>query len=364
MDVDARVEAWASLHLVRGLTTRAGFDLLKAFGGPAEILAAGRGSLMRFVSGELADDIRRGVDAKLLERTLRWVERDGHRLIAWDDPHYPPALLNLPDPPPILFYAGRLELLARPGLAIVGSRNATPRGIEHAEAFATALSDAGLTIVSGLASGIDAGAHRGGLAGLASSIAVVGTGLDQVYPPANKALAERLAEDGGLISEFALGTPPLPGNFPRRNRIISGLSRGVLVVEATLASGSLITARLAAEQGREVFAIPGSIDSPFSKGSHRLIRDGAKLVETASDVLEELGLASIAASPNAGSPHVAVGGCTGGRVLAALGHDAAGVDVLSVRTGLSADAVTAALVELELAGRVALLPGGTYQRLN
>ena len=315
---------------------------------------------------DLAEAIRRGPDPAQLERTMKWLGAPDRWLIAWDDTHYPAALLTLPDPPAAFCYVGRRELLNRPTLAIVGSRNATPQGIEHAEAFAAALSDAGLTIISGLALGIDAAAHRGGLAGASSSIAVVGTGLDRVYPPANRDLAKRLAEEGGLLSEFALGTPPLPANFPQRNRIISGLARGVLVIEATLNSGSLITARLAADQGREVFAIPGSIDSPFSKGSHRLIRDGAKLVETAVDVLEELGLGAQArveaATPDRrGSPPAAG---AAGRVLAALGYELAGIDVLTARTGLPTEAIAAALVELELSGQVAPLPGGNYQRLR
>ena len=362
MDVDARVEAWASLQRVEGLRPRAFVDLLKAFGGPVEIRTASRTSLARVIPAETADAIRRGAEPAALERTLKWLAADGHWLVAWDDAHYPAALLALPDPPPVFCYAGRRELLNQHAIAIVGSRNATPRGIEHAEAFATALSDAGLTILSGLALGIDSGAHRGGLAGSAGSIAVVGTGLDQVYPPSNRPLVKRLASEGGVLSEFPLGTPPVKANFPRRNRILSGLSRGVLVVEATLASGSLITARFAADQGREVFAIPGSIDSPFSKGCHRLIRDGAKLVETAADVLEELGLGS-AEPKRTALPHAgADANDPAGRVLAALGHDPAGVDVVAARTGLPADVVTATLVELELGGRVALLPGGRYQR--
>lgn len=360
MDLDARVEAWASLQRVAELRPRAFFELLKAFGGPVEIRDASQASLARVVPGEIAKAIRRGAEPAALERTLKWLSADGHWLVAWDDAHYPAALLALPDPPPVFCYAGRRELLNQQALAIVGSRNATPRGIEHAEAFATALSDAGLTIVSGLALGIDSGAHRGGLAGTARSIAVVGTGLDQVYPPANRPLAKKLASEGGVLSEFPLGTPPAKTNFPRRNRILSGLSRGVLVIEATLASGSLITARFAADQGREVFAIPGSIDSPFSKGCHRLIRDGAKLVETAADVLEELGLGGSA--PRRTAPPHADAGDPCGRVLAALGHDPAGVDALVARSGLPADVVTAVLVELELGGRVALLPGGIYQR--
>ena len=213
-----------------------------------------------------------------------------------------------------------------------------------------------------MAQGIDAAAHRGGLSGAGHSIAVVGTGIDRIYPASNKALAHRLAEAGGILSQFTLGTPPLPGNFPRRNRVISGLVRGVLVVEATPNSGSLITARFAAEQGREVFAIPGSIHSPFSKGCHRLIKDGAKLVETAQDVLEELGVAPAGA---AGRPSLGRSATDGdaARVLTAIGHDPVGVDTLVERTGLPASAIAVALVELELGGQVAPLPGGAFQRV-
>jgi DNA processing protein len=301
----------------------------------------------------------------LLDATLAWLRDPRHSLVAWDDVDYPRALLAIGDPPPAFYFVGRRELLNRPALAIVGSRNATPPGVEQAEAFGAALSTAGLTIVSGLATGIDAAAHRGGLSADGSSIAVVGTGLDRYYPPANRALQQRLEREGGIVSEFPLGMPPLPENFPRRNRLISGLSRGVLVVEATLNSGSLITARLAVEQGREVFAIPGSIHSPFSKGAHRLIRDGAKLVETAQDVLEEL---RFEAPPTSPAPEPAVSasspatGEAGERVLSALGHDPAGIDQLVRRSGLAADAIAAMLVELEIAGRVVVLPGGLYQR--
>ena len=367
MDIDARVEAWASLQLLPGLGTRSLVALLKAFGGPVELRAASRAHLARQVSPEVASAIERGPDPALLDRTLGWLREPGHWLLAWDDADYPAALLAIADPPPVFYYAGRREFLRCPAIAIVGSRNATPQGVEHAAAFAATLSAAGLTIVSGLATGIDAAAHRGGLSGDGRSIAVVGTGLDRVYPAANSALARRLERDGGLLSEFPLGTPPLPENFPRRNRVISGLARGVLVIEATLNSGSLITARFAAEQGREVFAVPGSIDSPFSKGTHRLIRDGAKLVETAQDVLEELGVAPPTASVStetmgkAGETTPDVGG-PAGRVLTALGHDPAGIDLLVRRTGLGADAITVALVELEVAGRVISLPGGKYQR--
>jgi len=365
MEIDARVEAWASLQLLPGLTPRALFDLLRAFGGPKEVLAASQASLKRCVSSEVAAAIRQRPEAKELERSLQWLALPDHWLIAWGDADYPESLLATADPPPAFGYVGRRELLNGPALAVVGSRNATPQGIEHAEAFAVALSAAGMTIVSGLALGIDAAAHRGGLAGAGSSIAVLGSGLDRIYPPGNRDLAERLSRTGGLMSEFPLGTPPLRANFPRRNRVISGLSRGVLVVEATLNSGSLITARLAVEQGREVFAIPGSIHSPFSKGSHRLIKDGAKLVETAQDILEELKLfapppGALATLPEAEEASEGIAG----RVLAALGYEAAGVDALRERTGLSTEAIAAALIELELSGKIAALPGGAYQRLR
>jgi DNA processing protein len=362
MEIDARVEAWASLQLLPGVSARALFTLLKHFGGPAEVLAASAASLAKVVPRDTAAAIGRGPEPVALATTLAWLREAGHALIAWDDAAYPRALLTISDPPPALYFCGRAELLNHQALAIVGSRNATPQGVETAEAFAATLSAAGLTIVSGLALGIDAAAHRGGLAGAGSSLAVVGTGIDRVYPAGNRDLAHRLADAGGILSEFPLGTPPLPANFPRRNRLISGLARGVLVVEATQASGSLITARFAAEQGRDVFAIPGSIHSPFSKGSHRLIKDGAKLVETAEDVLEELGMAGAGSAQAHAAPPVA--GPDSARVLTALGSDPAGVDALTSRSGLAAEVVAVALVELELAGEIASLPGGLYQKMH
>jgi DNA processing protein len=366
MDIDARVEAWASLHLVPGIGTRNLVALLKHFGGAPELLAAPRRGIAKLASAGVAEAIERGADREDLERALAWLREDGHALLAWDDSDYPQTLLGIADPPPVLYYAGRRELLNRPALAIVGSRNATPQGVEHAEAFGAALSAAGFTIISGLAAGIDAAAHRGGLSAAGGSIAVVGTGIDRVYPAGNRDLAQRLEREGGVLSEFVLGAPPLPDHFPRRNRVISGLARGVLVVEATLSSGSLITARLAAEQGREVFAVPGSIHSPFSKGAHRLIREGAKLVETAQDVLEELGMVAVppvgSAKPLAETDAATASEKPAGKVLAALGHDPAGIDLLARRTGLAAHAITVALVELEVSGRVVSLPGGLYQR--
>ena len=267
------------------------------------------------------------------------------------DAAYPQALLEIADPPTLLYVRGNVDLLRKRGLAMVGSRNATPQGLQTAENFAKALANKGLCIISGLALGIDAAAHRGALAGGGDTIAVIGTGSDRIYP----AIVER----GAVISEFPLGTPSIAANFPRRNRIISGLSRGVLVVEAAPESGSLITARLAGEQGREVFAIPGSIHSPVARGCHKLIKQGAKLVETANDVLEELGNFDTLTKPaeeisqNLEDP-----------VLTALGHAPCSLDDLVEYTGQSADQLLPELLMLELSGQIATLPGNRYQRLS
>ncbi len=254
----------------------------------------------------------------------------------------------------LLYVKGRVDLLNAQSLAVVGSRNASAQGLRNAEAFAKSTSDSGLCVVSGMAHGVDAAAHHGGLQGTGSSVAVVGTGLDKVYPAANRELAHRLAQDGTIISEFPLGTPPLAANFPRRNRIISGLSLGCLVVEASLQSGSLITARMALEQGREVFAIPGSIHSPQSKGCHALIKQGAKLVETAQDILEELGYRSVAAAPITSIEHP---------LFAHLGFDPLDVETLAQRSSLTIGELSAILLQLELDGLIATLPGGLYQRI-
>jgi DNA processing protein len=305
--------------------------------------------------------IRAGGNRAAAQTTLDWLRDANNRIITLADAEYPRPLLEIGDPPLILYLKGRAELLARPAVAIVGSRSATAQGLENAEAFARALSDAGITILSGLALGIDAAAHRGGLAGAGSSVAVVGTGLDVVYPARNRDLAHRLAEEGALLSEFPLGTPAMAANFPRRNRLISGLSLGVLVVEAAMRSGSLITARLAGEQGREVFAIPGSIHSPLAKGCHRLIKQGAKLVDSAQDILEELELPGSAATiVAAAAPRDA----RKAAILDAMGFDPCDIDTLVERTALPAEVLAGALLELELAGDVSTLPGGKYQRLR
>ena len=362
MSLDARADAWAQLAH-KALPPRALFLLLRALGDPTAILSASRARLQAVVPSAAATRVVAPVDAGRLAATRAWLEAPGHNLIAWDDPDYPRALLNVGDPPPVLFHIGRRDLLNHPAVAIVGSRNATPQGIDNARAFAAAIADAGVTVVSGLAQGIDAAAHEGAIARAGSTIAVVGTGPDRVYPARNRALARAIAERGALISEYVPNTPARKENFPRRNRLLSGLARGVLVVEATLQSGSLITARLAGEQGRDVFAIPGSIHSPFSKGPHQLLREGAKLVETASDVLAEIGIAPAPQEP-APSSEIAVDEPSHEALLDAIGHDAIDLDTLIARTRLRADEINAALTALEIDGRVAPLPGGRWQRLG
>ena len=357
---DPGLASWLQLTLTPGLGAAAIRSLLKQFGLPENVLGATRAQLERTAGPAAAALLRPEGIAAVIERSLRWADEPGHAIVTLADTAYPRLLLETQDPPPLLYAVGRLELLERPALAVVGSRNATAQGARNAEQFAQAFSEAGLTIVSGLALGIDAAAHRGGLAGAASTIAVLGTGVDVVYPRQNAALAQRIAESGLLLSEFALGTPGAAHHFPQRNRLISGLSQGCLVIEAALASGSLITARAAAEQGREVFALPGSIHSPLSKGCHALIKQGAKLVESADDVLAELtafrrtGYASTRAQPSAPD---------GAPLLDQMGFDPVDVDLLCARTGLAAKQVTAELLRLELAGQVAALPGGMYQRL-
>jgi len=357
MQRDADLAAWIKLSLVPGLGAQTLRKLLGAFGLPQQILAAGHRALASIVSAELVARILSDLDAPAVDAALDWASEDGHAVLTLADDAYPRPLLETPDPPALLYLRGRRELLARPALAVVGSRNATPQGVSNAEQFARAFSSAGLTIVSGLALGIDAAAHRGGLDAAGSTIAVLGTGADILYPARNRALGERISSEGLIVSEFPLGTPPHGSNFPRRNRVISGLARGCLVVEAALASGSLITARLAAEQGRDVFAMPGSIHSPHSKGCHALIKQGAKLVESAQDLLQELGIEARAA------PVAAAAGAAAG-LLAHLGYDPSDIDTLCARSGLTADLVSAMLLQLELDGKVASLPGGQYQRTS
>jgi DNA processing protein len=369
MTPDPGLASWLQLTLTPGLGAATIRGLLSQFGLPEKVLAAKRADLARFASLEALRALDSDAVARAVEQALGWLEFPGNALVTLADAAYPRLLLEITDPPAVLYCRGRLDLLNRPALALVGSRNATAQGNSNAEQFARSFSAAGLTIVSGLAQGIDAAAHRGGLAGKGSTIAVLGTGADIAYPRANAALAAEIAERGLLLSEFPLGTKALAHNFPRRNRLISGLAQGCLVVEAALASGSLITARAAAEQGREVFALPGSIHSPLSKGCHALIKSGAKLVESAEDVLSEfaafhrIGFASTR-TPAGVSAAATPTGNADEPLLACMGFDPVDVDSLCARAGLPAERVSAELLRLELAGRISVLPGGLYQRLN
>jgi len=349
---------WLGLEAIPGLGPETAGRLLGAFPDARSVYAAPAGLLKPLVGDAIAAAIARGPDPEAHRAALAWLGEPGNHLLPITDPAYPERLKAIADPPPWLYIKGDPALLDRPMLAIVGSRHATPQGRRDAQAFARTLAEAGLAIVSGLAQGIDAAAHAGGLEG-GTSVAVVGTGLDRVYPARNRELAHRLAQQGAIVSEFALGSPPRPGHFPRRNRIISGLALGVLVIEAAPDSGSLITARLAAEQGREVFALPGSIHSPLSRGCHALIKQGAKLVECAADILEELRYQwtppAAAAPPPEDGPE--------SPLLALMGAEPVGLDRLLAGSGLTVDSVSAMLLALELDGKIAALPGGLYQRL-
>ncbi len=303
-----------------------------------------------------------------VEQDLKWLEQPGCHILLLDDPQYPALLRDIHDPPPLLYLQGDINLLSQWQLAIVGSRNPSQTGRQLAYDFANYLGQGGLCITSGLAMGIDAAAHKGALAAGGKTIAVVGTGLDRVYPAKNRELAHDIAANGLLVSEFALGTAPKAENFPRRNRIISALSLGTLVVEAALKSGSLITARMAMEQAREVFAIPGSIHNPLAKGCHKLIREGAKLVETAQDILEELGpLAQLQVEatfthPEQNEEQQQANDPEYQLLLDKLGFDPITIDELIQRSGLTAEEVSSMLLLLELKGQVESLAGGQYVR--
>jgi len=361
VSAEAALRNWLRLTLIPGVGGESRRQMLKAFGLPDAIFAAGPSALRAVVGSTLTERLLVHECEREIEAALEWAAQPGNHILTLADAAYPQALLAAADPPVLLHAKGLVELLNRPALAVVGSRNATRQGEATAEAFAAALSAAGLTIVSGLALGIDAAAHRGALDGRGSTVAVIGTGADRIYPSRNEALARVIAERGVVISEFPLGTPAMAANFPRRNRLIAGLARGCLVVEAAERSGSLITARLAAEAGLEVFAIPGSIHSPLAKGCHKLIKQGAKLVEKAEDILEELRWEAVVAS----APVVASlpADPEAARLLGDMGYDPCDVDTLSVRTGLTAERLLAMLLPLELDGHVAQLPGGRYQRI-
>lgn len=381
--------AWLRLSLTPGVGHITARKLLQRFGTPADIFAQPLAALQTCVTA-LQSQALQAVPPTLeaqLQRTWQWLQastpEQRQLVLPWGHPLYPAALLDSDDPPPLLYLMGPAHLLPpqapaltmRHCLAIVGSRNPTAQGEENALAFARTLRASGLCIVSGLAVGIDAAAHEGALQAARSddstpaTIAVVGTGLDRVYPARHRELAHRIAAQGLLLSEYPLGTAPVAANFPRRNRLIAGLCQGLLVVEATPGSGSLITARLAADQGREVFAIPGSIHAPQSRGCHALIRQGAKLVESAQDVLEDLHLPQPAPTAPASMPEVTPEAETSApkptesALLRALGFDPVGLDALVARTGLDTASLLVQLLELELEGQVARLPGGLFQRM-
>ena len=365
-------QEWLRLQSTPGVGAQTAADLLRRYGSAAEIFRQPESALRRHVRPALAQAlcvVPAGL-AQLQARVADWLNRPApgvsHAVWTWASDHYPAPLLTLADPPLLLYAQGQLNQSMPSGLALVGSRNPTAQGLENAHALAGELAQAGFCIVSGLAWGIDAAAHQGALDATPSNprwptVAVVGTGLDRVYPRQHLALAHRVAQHGLILSEYPLGTPPFNANFPRRNRLIAGLAQGTLVVEAALESGSLITARQALEQGREVFAIPGSIHSPQSKGCHALIQQGAKLVQSAQDVLEELRVPDPFAQvpvalPAAPPPE--------NGLLPLLGHDPVGLDALQARCGWDTARLQAELLGLELAGQIERLPGGLFQRLT
>ncbi len=365
MPLVADAEHWLRFVLVP-LGCRTRLKLLRQYGSPEAVLGASAISLKDFLEPSqivLLHDAASRQTWPELQLHQQWLADDGNHLLTLADANYPRSLLDLPDAPACIFVKGDPAWLSHSAIALVGSRQATPQGLGNAEAFAADLSRTGYTIVSGLAAGIDAAAHRGGLTGTGSTVAVVGTGLDRVYPAANRALAHQIAQQGALVSEFVLGSPPKSEHFPRRNRLIAALGVGCLVVEATLGSGSLITAKQAAELGREVFAIPGSIHSPQSKGCHRLIKDGAKLVESAQDIHDELASPSLFVPASSAVSDTDVATAPDAALLVQMGWDPVDTDTLAVRASMATDTLMATLLSLELAGKIAVLPGGRYQRI-
>ncbi len=400
--------AWLRLTLSSGVGLEAARKLLVAFGLPVKVFEQSSSTLQQVVSEKQARALRSEPPelAALLAQTWAWLQESGagsgqRRIVVLGDANYPQSLLNIEDPPLMLYLMGggklasnqaaapvestqaainladdRLGLCLANSVAVVGSRNPTPQGADNARQFAKALSLTGLSVVSGLALGVDGAAHEGALDSLDPgsdrlvTVAVVGTGLDRVYPKRHLALAHRIAQNGLLISEYPLGTPPLPANFPRRNRLIAGLAQATLVIEAALKSGSLITARLSAEQGKDVFAIPGSIFAMQSRGCHALIKQGAKLVESAQDVLDDMKIDSgISIAPDMGANDAdmtGVSACFGTEtgLLELIGFDPIGLDALQARCGLDTAALQAQLMTLELDGLLARLPGGLFQRMS
>lgn len=357
------LSAWLKLALIEDLGPAKARELLTSFGLPQHIFTASYAHLSQLVGEKTAHVLSQTLSAETqaqIDKTLHWLTGDRRAVLTLADAHYPQILLNTHDPPILLYALGDLNVLQHDAIAVVGSRNATPQGIKNAQNFSAEFARQGLVVVSGLALGIDGAAHAGALEAQGMTVAVIGTGADIVYPSRHRALAHRIVDNGGLIlSEFPLGMPALPHQFPRRNRIISGLSRGVMVVEAAVNSGSLITARLAAEQGREVFAIPGSIHSPQARGCHKLIKQGAKLVESADDVMTELqwnisSSASVSLDTSASESQDVW--------LNAVGYDPFTLDELMQRSGAPVAELNARLLDWELEGKISVLPGGRWQR--
>lgn len=359
-----RLAGWMRLQQTAGVGPIAAAALIARFTTPHAIFSASYALLLEHVAPAQARALCAPPPPAFqacLDTALAWMARLGNHILTPDHPQYPALLRQIADPPVLLYAVGRPELLSMPSVAIVGSRNATVQGVANAQAFGHALSGAGFTVVSGLAMGIDAAAHEGGLRSAGATVAVIGTGADRIYPRGNAVLARRIGQEGCIVSEYALGTPPVAANFPRRNRLISGLACAVLVVEAAEGSGSLITARVANEQGRDVFAIPGSIHSPLSKGCHKLIKAGAKLVESSADLLDELHVSPLARlqlplARTYDGAHLAL--------LNALGQGPVGYDALATLTEADAGTLATQLLALELAGHVERLPGGFFQRVN
>ena len=370
LNLDSEQEAWLLISQVPGIGSRYFQRLLEQFGTAQAVLSASEEALAQLGIPHKTISGLKQTGRESIAPTREWLTKPGHQILTLSDPDYPELLRQIDDPPPVLYLIGNPLLLQQPQLAIVGSRNPTPTGLDNAREFARSLATSGLCVTSGLAVGIDGAAHEGALTA-GNTIAVLGTGPDRIYPAAHQVLAHRIAGEGLLVSEFPPGTQARPENFPRRNRIISGLSVGTLVVEAALRSGSLITARLALEQGREVFAIPGSIHNPQARGCHGLIRQGAKLVESAQDIMEELGalLGSLEQTlvPDT-TPHYPgserLGDPDYQNLLNALGYDPVSIDELIARSGLTAEAVSSMLLLLELDGHVSSAPGGHYSRTD
>ena len=360
------IEYWLALLRAPGIGPVTYRSLLSRYDTPRAVLAADRQERASWgvSAATLAYLENPAWDA--VQADMEWLEQPGNEAITLHDPAYPALLREISDPPPVLFIRGNKEILGNPQIAMVGSRNPTAGGRQNARQFARELAAAGWTITSGLALGIDAESHRGALEAGGITIAVAGTGLDRVYPASHKELAHQIARQGALVSEFPPGTGPKPEHFPRRNRIISGLSLGTLVVEAALRSGSLITARHAAEQGREVFVLPGSIHNPLSRGCHALIRQGAKLIENIPDILEEFGplLPPVDATAPAAPAEIATPDHEQRRVLECIGFEPTTIDAVVERSGLTAERVSSILLVLELHDHVASMPGGTYARVS